>query len=56
MKTVFGFVLIIGFFIIIISMSSIDNKFPIMVGAIVGGTVAFIIGKIIIYLRNKKNR
>lgn len=55
MKTLFSYLLLMGIFIVIIFIADIENKFPIMIGAIIGGTIAFIIGQIIIY-RNKKKK
>ena len=54
MQTAFRYVLLMGILIIPLHFSSIDNKFPIMLGAFIGGTIAFWIGYFIIR-RKKKN-
>ena len=54
MQTAFRYVLLMGILIIPLHLSSIDNKFPIMLGAFIGGTIAFWLGYFIIR-RKKKN-
>lgn len=54
MNTLFRYVLLMGVLIIPLHFANVDNKFPIMVGALIGGTVAFIIGHLILKRKNKK--
>ena len=55
MQTAFRYVLLMGILIIPLHFSSIDNKFPIMLGAFIGGTIAFWVGYFIIQRKKKKN-
>ena len=54
METAFRYVLLMGILIIPLYLSSIDNKFPIMMGAFIGGTIAFWVGYLIIKRKKKR--
>lgn len=55
MNTIFRYVLLMGILIIPLHLSNVANKFPIMIGALVGGTVAFFIGHWILNRKKKKD-
>lgn len=54
MQTAFRYVLLMGILIIPLYFSSIDEKFPIMVGAVIGGTIAFWVGYFLLKRKKRK--
>lgn len=54
MKTAFRYTLLMGLLIIPLFFFNVENKFPIMVGLIIGGSLAFLAGYLIIKRKNKK--
>lgn len=52
--TIFRYVLLMGVLIVPIYFATINNKFPIMVGCVIGGTIAYWVGFFI--LKRKKKR
>ena len=54
MKTAFRYTLLMGLLIIPLFFFGVENKFPIMIGLIIGGSLAFLAGYLIIKRKNKK--
>ena len=54
MKTAFRYTLLMGLLIIPLFFFNVENKFPIMVGLVIGGSLAFLVGYLIIKRKNKK--
>lgn len=54
MEIAFRYVLLMGILIIPLHFSSIDNKFPIMIGTLIGGSIAFLLGYFIIKKKKKQ--
>ncbi len=54
MKTAFRYTLLMGLLIIPLFFFNVENKFPIMVGLVIGGSLAFLAGYLIIKRKNKK--
>lgn len=54
MKTAFRYTLLMGLLIIPLFFFNVENKFPIMIGLIIGGSLAFLAGYLIIKRKNKK--
>lgn len=54
MQTAFRYTLLMGILIIPLYFSNVTNKFPLMMGAFLGGTLAFWIAWFIIRKKQKK--
>jgi len=54
MKTAFRYTLLMGLLIIPLFFFGVENKFPIMIGLVIGGSLAFLAGYLIIKRKNKK--
>lgn len=57
LQQIFRCLLIVTLGIVVVYVSNLENKFPIMIGWTVGAVLAFIVGHLILnYLNKKKNR
>lgn len=52
----FRCLLLVTIGIVVVYVSNLENKFPIMIGWAVGAVLAFIVGNIILNYLNKKNK